>query len=110
MFDSSPDEWNACGRINPETTIETDLRYSDFDINGHVNNTVYIGLLENLYHKTLDGSDKNQIKNIKVRYCREIDRTKHRVISGWEKEKNRYHCNIFDDKNLYADGQIISMK
>ncbi len=110
LFDGQIDEWNACGKINPETTIETDLRYSDFDINEHVNNTVYIGLLENLYHRTLDGSDKNPIKNIKIRYNREIDRSKLTIISGWEKEKNQYQCNIYDEKNLYADGQIIASK
>ncbi len=109
LFDSQIDEWNACGKINPEATIETDLRYSDFDINGHVNNTVYIGLLENLYHRTLNESDEKPIKNIKIRYTREIDRSKRSIVSGWKQEKNQYKCNIFDNKNLYADGQIISM-
>ncbi len=110
LFDSQIDAWKACGKINPESTVETDLRYSDFDINGHVNNTVYIGLLENLYHSALKGSDEIPIRNIKIRYNREIDRSKRTVLSAWEEKKNRYQCNIFDKKNLYADGQIITAK
>ncbi len=110
LFDTQIDEWNACGKINSEATIKTDLRYSDFDINGHVNNTIYIGMLENLYHRTLNQSDDKKIKNIKIRYKSEIDQSKRYVVTGWEQRKNQFQCNIFDKDNLYADGHIISME
>lgn len=109
LFDRQIDEWKACGRIESTTTIETDLRYSDFDINGHVNNTVYIGLLENLYHGALNDSEKKPIKNLKIRYNREIDKTENRVSSGWRQVNNLYQCNIFSQEELFADGELISM-
>ncbi|MDA3789119.1 MAG: thioesterase [Desulfobacula sp.] len=45
--------------------MDISLRYSDFDVNGHVNNTIYLGFLETLYHKTIN-SNERPIKNIQI--------------------------------------------
>ena len=107
-FDKEIGDWQACGKIQPEQEMDISLRYSDFDVNGHVNNTIYLGFLETLYHNTIN-SNSRQIKNIKIRFNREIGRTKQSVQSGWKKADGLYHCNIFDDSTLYADAQIIPM-
>ncbi len=107
-FDQEIDDWKTCGRIDPEEQIDITLRYSDFDVNGHVNNTIYLGFLETLYHQTINDKAK-PIRNIKIRFNREIGKAKERIRSGWEKTNGVYQCNIFDDATLYADAQIIPM-
>ncbi|WP_457552909.1 acyl-[acyl-carrier-protein] thioesterase [Desulfobacula sp.] len=107
-FDKEIDDWPACGRIRPEQEMDISLRYLDFDMNGHVNNTIYLGFLETLYHRTIKKEGRS-IKNIKIRFIHEIDHTKQSVRTGWQKENGVYHCNIFDDSTLYADAEIIPM-
>lgn len=107
-FDKEIDDWKACGRIDPEKQMDISLRYSDFDVNGHVNNTIYLGFLETLYHRTINSKAK-PIKNIKIRFNREIGNARESIRSGWHKTNGVYQCNIFDDETLYADAQIIPM-
>ncbi|MBT3175643.1 MAG: hypothetical protein HOG03_05415 [Desulfobacula sp.] len=107
-FEKEINDWQTCGIINPEKQIEISLRYSDFDVNGHVNNTIYLGFLETLYHKILNSNSK-PIKNIKIRFCREIGRDKDKIRTGWYKNNGVYQCNIFDGATLYADAEIIPM-
>ena len=107
-FDREIDDWKTCGRIKPEQAMDISLRYSDFDVNGHVNNTIYLGFLETLYQKTINSNGK-PIKNIKIRFCHEIGKAKESIRSGWHKTNGVYQCNIFDDSTLYADAQIIPM-
>jgi acyl-ACP thioesterase len=107
-FDKDIDDWKTCGKIQPEQHMDISLRYSDFDVNGHVNNTIYLGFLETLYHKTIK-DDERAIKNIKIRFNREIPRTKKSVRAGWQRDGDVYNCNIFDDSTLFADARIIPM-
>lgn len=107
-FDREIDEWMACGKIEPEKQMDISLRYSDFDINGHVNNTVYLGFLETLYHKTIN-TNGNPIRNIKIRFCREIDKDKEHISTGWRRINGVYHCNISDAATVYAEAEIIPM-
>ncbi len=108
-FDNEVDDWQACGKIKPEKQIAISLRYSDFDVIGHVNNTIYIGFLETLYH-SITSSNSRPIRNIKIRFCREIDKTKKYIQAGWIKANGVYLCNIFDESILFADAQIIPME
>lgn len=108
-FDNEINDWKTCGKIEPENKINISLRYSDFDVNGHVNNTVYFGFLETLYHKAVTISDR-PIKNLKIRFFREISPGKERVWAGWKKINGVYHCNIYDDATLFADAEIIPME
>jgi len=107
-FDKDINDWETCGRIHPEQQIDISLRFSDFDVNGHVNNTIYLGFLETLYHRTINTNGR-PVKNIKIRFNREIGGTKENIRSGWQKMNGVYHCNIFDDSTLYADADIIPM-
>lgn len=107
-FDNEIDDWMSCGRIEPEHEMEISLRYSDFDVNGHVNNTVYLGFLETLYHKTMKRNGA-PVRNIKIRFSREIDRDQERIHVGAEKVNGVYRCNIHDKSELYAEAEIIPM-
>ena len=107
-FDQEIDAWQSCGRIPLEKQMDISLRYSDFDVNGHVNNTVYLGFLETLFHQTIK-TDKQRIQNVKIRFCREIGKTGERIRAGWQRENGAYLCNICDDTALYADARIIAM-
>ncbi len=107
-FENEVDEWQACGKIKPEKQMDISLRYSDFDVIGHVNNTIYIGFLETLYHN-IENAKNRPIRNIKIRFGREIDRTKKNIRTGWVKANGVYLCNIFDESMLFADAQIIPM-
>lgn len=107
-FDTQIDAWNPCGKIEPEKMIDISLRYSDFDVNSHVNNTVYFGFLETLYDQVLR-PDPKPIRNIKIRYNQEIDRGQRQIKAGWKKVEDAYHFNIFSGQTLYADGEITPM-
>ena len=107
-FDKEINDWQTCGKIDPEQQMDISLRYSDFDVNSHVNNTIYLGFLETLYHKTINSNSK-PIKNIKIRFSREIGSDKDNIITGWTRANGVYQCNIFDDSTLYADAEIIPM-
>ncbi len=106
-FDHEIDDWVSCGRIEPEHGTEISLRYSDFDVNGHVNNTVYLGFLETLYHKIMNCQGQS-VKNMKIKFSREIDRNKSQIQVGVRKVNNLYRCNIHDKSELYAEAEIIS--
>lgn len=105
-FETALDDWKPCGRIVPDNQLDISLRYADFDINGHVNNTQYLGFLESLFHR-YPGRENSVIKNIRVRFNREIDHKRETVRAGYKKNGNHYHCNIFDDTVLFADAEII---
>lgn len=106
-FKKEIDTWHPCGKIEPEDSINISLRYSDFDVNRHVNNAVYFGFLETFYNQINPSNDK-PIRNIKIRYNQEIGMGEKHIQVGWEKNNNSYHFNVFKGENLFADGEIIS--
>ncbi len=107
-FDKEIDDWTFGGRIEPEKEMEISLRHSDFDVNGHVNNTVYLCFLETLYHGALK-RDGQSVKNIKIKFSREIDREQRHIRVCAKKVNDVYWCNIQDKSELYAESEIISM-
>lgn len=102
-FGKRIDLWQAPGRIQPEQATEISLRFSDFDFNGHVNNTVYLNFLETMIHKTLENK---RVKSLNIRFKREIGRQVEEVRAGWQKKENRCIYNIFSGDHLFADGEI----
>ncbi len=107
-FEKEINDHEFCGKINPEKSVDIALRYSDFDVNGHVNNTVYLGFIETVYHRIIHNRQM-PIKNIKIRFLREIDSNKEIVRIGWKKDNGVYYFNIFDNSTLYADAQMVLM-
>ena len=106
-FDPDLDDWKPCGKIGPDQESNISLRYSDFDINGHVNNTVYIGFLESLFYEKLRDR-KQKIKEISLRFVQEIDPSFRQVSVGWRKQGQAWDCNISSSDTLFADAQIAT--
>ena len=103
-FDTELDDWKPRSKIDLERELAISLRYSDFDMNGHVNNTEYIGFLESLFYtKTIPGLG---LKSVKIRFEREIGQTVDRVCTGWQQQGNHCHCEIFDDSTRFARAQL----
>lgn len=68
----------------PVETLDTiQVEKSDFDLNGHVNNAVYVRWIEDFY---TDNYGK-QIKNLKIIYSKEIDEIKKVDIKFSEDKK-----------------------
>lgn len=103
--------WKTCGKIEPEKKQTLSLRYGDFDVNGHVNNTIYLGFIETLFHKITIPGDK-RLRNVKIRFAREISRSVESVCIGWKRVDGHYQFNIYDPNDgnrLYADGEFTAM-
>jgi acyl-ACP thioesterase len=110
-FEDELVNWKTCGKIEPEKEQTISLRYGDFDVNGHVNNTIYLGFIETLFHKTSDLRNK-RLGNVKIRFAREISRSAESVLVGCNRVNGRYRFNIYDPNDgnrLYADGEFIAM-
>ena len=105
-FADDPDKWEDCGQICIDRHISISLRYSDFDMNGHVNNTVYPGFLEHLYHDAL-GPDALPVKRVRLRFLRQIDPGRHYIEAGWQKKADRYECLIRDNETVFAQGELV---
>lgn len=110
-FEDELANWKTCGRLEPEKERTISLRYGDFDVNGHVNNTIYLGLIETLFHKTLALGNK-RLGNVKIRFAREISKSVESVRIGCKNVDGNYQFNIYDPNDgnrLYADGEFTSM-
>ena len=107
-------EWQPCGKIEPEQETAISLRYGDFDQHFHVNNTVYLGFVETLFHTVPELSGR-RIGNVKIRFCREIGRDTPGVVAATVRQDGRYLFNIRRQAGLgdagavYADGEFSVM-
>ncbi len=107
-FESELHQWRPCGPIQPEREVAVTLRHSDFDLNGHVNNTLYPGFMETLYHQ-LSPAGSGSITGFKLRFRREIPLGTEKVMVGCRAEGDEYEINIHSslgDNTLYADGSF----
>lgn len=124
-FETELSTWNPSTGIEPEQEIDISLRYGDFDINHHVNNTIYPGFIETLFHNTLSrGGEK--IQHMKLRFGREIPQGKTSVRCGWQTirpaveptgksagkpvDAKAYRFVVIDPRDsscLYADGEFL---
>ena len=85
--------------------MSVDLRFSDYDINGHVNNTEYIGFLESAWYFRAR-QPHGSVKQVKIRFAKEIDQGKKNIQVGWETKDNRIFCTIFDKEALFAQAEV----
>lgn len=112
-----PDElkdWKPCGKITADHEIAISLRYSDFDLNDHVNNTIYPGFVETLFHTRLNQGD-TRIRNLKIRFSREIPRSETSVCAGASQADGQADSQadsrcLFNVRSsggtVYADGEF----
>ncbi len=110
-FEDELASWKTCGKLEPEKELTISLRYGDFDVNGHVNNTIYLGFIETLFHKTPALGNK-RLRDVKIRFSREINRSVESVRIGYKNVDGHYQFNIYDPNDgnrLYADGEFTAM-
>lgn len=104
-FSPHPDQWRPLTNFEPDETVGFPLRYSDFDINGHVNNTIYLGFLESFFHRTAASNGK-KIQRLKIQYSRQIDQDCDKVTVGCLRQKDRWVLKIYNDNNIFSQAEI----
>lgn len=83
------------------------IRYSDIDSNGHLNNVVYLNMLQDTLYA--NGVSKN-IKEYYISFKKEINYDmKEILVSALKAEDNRYYFTFNKENDIYADG-IISLR
>ncbi len=116
QFDDELYQWQPEKNVMPDGQtngrIDINLRYGDFDVNGHVNNTIYPGMVETLgYSGPLETSDNSggKIRHLKLRLGREIPLGTRGVTIGCRQIDTR-HCFSVTDANdpavIHADGEF----
>jgi len=103
QFDKDIEEWKTPGRFRPDQNTEIGLRYSDFDANGHVNNTKYLDFIDTMLFHTMK-TERRCIRNLKIRFSREISKSNTSVQAGWTPKDNTADFLIYNTDHLFADG------
>lgn len=106
-FDEPLDAWQPCGRITPDREEKITLRYSDFDVNGHVNNTEYIGFFESVWHE-INGQKGPEMSEICIRFNREVGMSLKTVRTGFKRSGPLWLGNIYDENTLFCDACITA--
>ena len=81
-----------------ELIEERDVRYSDTDLNGHLNNVKYIEYIIDLHNS--DFYKNNRIKHITINYEKEI-LAGNKVKLYQSKNNPEYVCGMVDDKSSF---------
>ncbi len=112
QFDDELYQWQPEKVTMPEIRTDITLRHGDFDINGHVNNTIYPGLVETLgYSDAMEIPDNSsgRIRHLKLRLGREIPLGTKDVNMGCC-QIDRRNCFAVTDTNdpavIHADGEL----
>ena len=77
------------------------LRYSDFDVNQHVNNTIYPGIFESLYHEHKEPKAP-PIRNMKISFKREIGIGTRNITAGWDVGDLYYRYFLGNGSTVFA--------
>jgi len=99
------DKWSTKGKFEPDFEVELTTRYSDFDPNGHANNSAYIDYTETLIARYGKGTSK--IVGLKIQFNQELDMDTGVVKAGLAASDSGQVFKIFDDDKLYTSGELI---
>lgn len=99
------DEWKPEKLGDHIMTTDVSVRYTDFDLNGHVNNTHYIDYLQSALF-TL-GQDFKGIKSLKMRFGAEITPDVQKVYVTLSKNKFGYVYHIYDGRKVFVSGEVL---
>ncbi|KAA0258952.1 hypothetical protein FHQ18_03110 [Deferribacter autotrophicus] len=86
-----------------DSIIEYQLRYKDYDINGHVNNSVYFELIEDAIYREYN----KKITEIKICYLKEINQHFRNVYVQLRNKENSLHYSICQKDTVFASGEAI---
>ena len=113
QFDDELYQWKPGKVTAPEVQIPAALRHGDYDINGHVNNTIYPGLVETLAYSGAmapQESSGGRLRHLKLRLGREIPLGTKGVQIGCSSidRRNCFAVTGTDDPSvIHADGEFF---
>lgn len=87
----------------PDLTATSTLRYSDFDLNNHVNNIIYFDLIDD-FIKTKIGKEK--VTRIRAIYKKEIPFGTRSVNIATKLLNNKYTLSITNDNQLFFLAEV----
>lgn len=96
-------EWILENFVTPDFSSTYNLRYSDFDLNNHVNNIIYFDLVDD-FVKTRIG--KESFSNIKAIYKKEIPFGTKNVDVATKLVKDKYMVSITNENQLYFLAEV----
>lgn len=109
-FENELYRWQPETGIRPEKKTDLSLRFGDFDLNGHVNNTIYPGMVETLGYALADpGGAKGKLRRLRLRLGREIPLGQQGVRAGYREMPGRYCFTLADPADpsvVHADGEF----
>jgi len=95
--------WKVSANFTPSEQCRISTRFSDFDTNGHINNTVYIDYVEHLV-SLLPASPK--IKTFTIQFSKEIPPGTRHVNAGFSGDAKDGIFKIFSEDTTFATGEI----
>jgi len=98
------DHWKAKTDFLSDFEICISTRLSDYDPMEHINNTIYIEFLETAVHRMIQ--DRTRLSALRIQYYKEIDGAVTDVTTGIKKTETSYSFKIFNDKNIFAAGEM----
>lgn len=102
------DRWNPDTKFTPDQSVSMDLRPSDFDPLGHVNNALYFDFLETLLTRVMPVSVKSG--QIMLQYLKEIPMgtlAVHLDLARDDLDKEKYRFKITSSEAVHAAGTVI---
>lgn len=97
------DNWKTDASFTPEREISLTTRSSDYDPNGHVNNSVYIEYLETLIWRLF--GEAAQVKSLNIFFAREINRKIDALSLGFKQGESGLF-KIYQGENFFAGGDF----
>jgi acyl-ACP thioesterase len=97
------DAWKAETTFQAENKVKITTRSSDYDSNGHVNNSVYFEYLDTLLSKVF--GDAVRVRALNIYFAKEIDRKMDLITVGMKKG-NLNFFKIYNEDQLFAAGDF----
>ncbi|NMC63343.1 MAG: hypothetical protein GYA55_09270 [SAR324 cluster bacterium] len=102
-WDIDLEGWKPNPSVGEEFIVEISTRYQDFDTNGHMNNAVYLSLVETAIEKKL--KKPPYFQEIKMQYNRSVSPETEMVKVGLRSNATeKLEFKIFDSKGTFACG------
>jgi len=102
------DQWRPVLKFVPGFETDMNTRISDYDPMNHVNNASYFDIVETLLFRYLKNEMK--IKDIKITFTREMDKSVNRFRSGLLKDGDVFRFKIENEKILFSYGELTQFK
>ncbi len=104
-LDMNIDEFYPNLRFEPEISETINIRPSDYDPLGHVNNALYLDFLENLVHRVFKNTKK--LQQVVIQFHNEIPKGLDRIEIGIQQKNELYEFKLFSSGCIHAAGTFM---